>query len=872
MGELGTYRRKRDFNKTAEPEGRSGGSPQGKDRERLSGGMFCIQKHAARALHYDLRLELDGVLVSWAVPKGPSYDPKNKRLAMHVEDHPVEYGDFEGTIPKGEYGGGTVMLWDTGTWEPLVDDPRVALEKGELKFRLEGERLSGGWVLIHTGGRRDRPDNQWLLIKEGDDEARRGEEDAWGPDDRSVSTGRTMPEIAAGKKPKQQMRAARPQAGAVRDDEANGRGAQRDGRAPATIPSTVPLSLATLVEESPEGDDWLHEIKYDGYRIAARVDGGDVRLFSRNGLDWTARFTEVATALEDLPTSGTWLDGEVVVFNERGVSDFGRLQRFLKEEQPGDLTYVVFDLLFQDGEDLRPLSLKERKRRLHWLLERGGIGLRAAVRYGDHIEGRGTAVHDEACEQGLEGLVSKRAADPYAGRRTRSWLKSKCTRRQEFVVGGFTEPTGSRRGFGALLLGVYDQEGALRFAGRVGSGFDDRTLGRLHARLTKLEQGATAFADPPRGAQAHGVHWVEPSLVAEVRFGEWTGDGQLRHPVFLGLREDKSAGEVRREDPAAAVRAGPPQAPTPTPAQEAARPSARGSSAKRQVLGVTISHPDRVVYADPGLTKLDVAEYYAAVADVMVPYLAERALTVIRCPDGIGSACFFQKHVTPSVPKVVSKVRVKGADGSVVVYPVVDTPEGLVAMVQNGAVEFHVWGSRVGAIETPDILVFDIDPAPEVEWRRVRKAARALREELQGRGLESFVRTSGGKGLHVVAPYTSRARWPRVGAFAREVVEALVEREPDGYTATMSKAKRTGKVFVDHFRNGRGATSVTSYSLRARPGAPVALPISWEALGKVQSGNEYTAERVLRLLSTRKQDPWRAFFDVGRRQRLGDEN
>ncbi len=822
MAELGTYRRKRDFNRTAEPEGESGRRPTGRGREKTAGGLFCIQKHAASRLHYDLRLELDGVLVSWAVPKGPSYDPGTKRLAVHVEDHPVEYGDFEGTIPKGEYGGGTVMLWDTGTWEPLEGDPREGLEKGELKFRVEGERLRGGWVLVHTGGRRDRPENEWLLIKERDDEARRGEPDPWGPDDRSVSTGRTMEEIAAGERPRKTA-------------------AARGG----ALPSIVPLSLATLVEEPPEGDEWVHEIKYDGYRIAARVDGGDVRLFSRNELDWTGRFGEVATALKTLPTGGTWLDGEVVVFDERGVSDFGRLQRYVKDGRPGDLTYVVFDLLFQDGEDLRGLPLEERKRRLRRLLERGGAELRAVVRYGDHIEGRGAAVHEEACLQGLEGIVSKRAGAAYAGRRTKSWLKSKCVHRQEFVVGGFTEPTGSRKGFGALLIGVHDGEGALRFAGRVGSGFDDRTLARLHEQLKDIERDAPSFADPPRGAQARGVHWVEPRLVAEVRFSEWTGDGQLRHPVFQGLREDKDPAGVAHEVASARPRP-PPRRPKPS------------------VLGVSISHPDRVVFPDPGLTKLDVAEYYEAVAGLMVPYLARRALTVIRCPDGIGSQCFFQKHVTPSVPKAVAKARVKGADGKTIVYPVVDTPEGLVAMVQNGAVEFHVWGSRVGAIETPDMLVFDLDPAPDVPWRRVREAARALRDELEARGLESFLRTSGGKGLHVVVPYTSRAQWPRAGAFAREVVEALVAREPAKYTATMSKAKRGGKVFVDHFRNGRGATSVTSYSLRSRPGAPVALPISWDELGKVRAGNEWTAARVLRRLQRARRGPLAGLLGGGR--------
>ena len=609
MAELRTYRRKRDFAKTPEPQGGGDGRP----------GLYCIQKHAARQLHYDLRLELDGVLVSWAVPKGPSLDPKNKRLAVHVEDHPVEYGGFEGTIPKGEYGGGTVMLWDTGTWVP-AGDPRKGLEKGELKFRVEGERLRGSWVLVHTGGRRGREDNEWLLIKERDEEARSGGPDPWDADDRSVSTGRSMDEIAGGEEPRR--RSGRGTA------EAAGTPRGRKSTA-ARVPDSVPLSLATLVESPPEGDGWVHEIKYDGYRIAARAGGGDARLFSRNGLDWTERFPEVAAALRTLPASGTWLDGEVVVFDERGVSDFGRLQRHLKDGRAGDLTYVVFDLLFQDGEDLRELPLSERKRRLRWLLGRGGKQLREVVRYGDHIDGQGAAVYEEACLQELEGVVSKRAADKYAGRRTRSWLKSKCARSQEFVIGGFTEPAGSRAGFGALLVGVYDEEGALRYAGRVGTGFDDRALTRLRKRLAALERTAAPFADAPRGAQARGVHWTAPELVAEVRFSEWTGDGRLRHPVFQGLREDKGAAEVRREREARAERAGDPAAPPapaaqPEPAakpERAAKPDTPRRPGKPVVGGVAISHPDRVVFPDPGLTKLDVAEYYAAVAGLMVPYL-----------------------------------------------------------------------------------------------------------------------------------------------------------------------------------------------------------------------------------------------------------
>jgi bifunctional non-homologous end joining protein LigD len=571
MAELREYRRKRDFTKTGEPDGVTGTRAGAAGEGRTSGGLYCIQKHAASRLHHDLRLELDGVLLSWAVPKGPSLDPRVRRLAVHVEDHPVEYGDFEGTIPKGEYGGGTVMLWDTGTWEPVGDAHR-GLARGELKLRLAGARLRGGWVLVHTrGAGDDEAENQWLLIKERDEEARPGEPDPWGPDDRSVSTGRTMDEIAAGRPPRKAARRAR--AGAAATGRGTPAGAGTRGGGPhdePRVPSTVSLTLATLAETPPADDGWLHEIKYDGYRIAARVEDGAVRLLSRNGLDWTDRFSGISEALAALPTSGAWLDGEAVVFDERGVSDFGALQRALKSGSPGDVSYVVFDLLFEGGEDLRELPLLERKRRLERLLKRGGRRLHGVVRFGDHIVGRGEAVLEEACLQGLEGVVSKRADGAYAGRRTRSWIKTKCSRRQEFVVGGFTDPSGARSGFGALLLGVYE-EGALRFAGRVGSGFDDATLRRVHERLRKLQTGAPPFSDPPRGAQARGVHWTKPQLVAEVAFAEWTGDGQLRHPVFKGLREDKAPEDVLREqgegEPADAVTSTAVMPPDPDPSR-----------------------------------------------------------------------------------------------------------------------------------------------------------------------------------------------------------------------------------------------------------------------------------------------------------------
>ena len=850
MAGLDDYRRKRDFTKTDEPDGAAGT----RRRTAARGGLLCVQKHAARQLHWDFRLELDGVLKSWAVPKGPSYDPSVRRLAVQVEDHPLEYGDFEGTIPRGEYGGGTVMLWDSGAWEP-VGEPHRGLETGELKVRLSGQKLRGGWVLVrtHSGAGDDGEKAQWLLIKERDAEARPGEADPWGTDDRSAASARTMDEIAAGTEPE--------------GDDAPAARAVWHARA-SELPATVPLSLATLVPEPPDGDAWLHEVKYDGYRIAARVAGRDVRLLSRNGKDWTERFAAVAGTLAGLGLKGTWLDGEMVVFDRRGVSDFHALQASLKAGRADAVTYVVFDLLFDDGSDLRELPLRERKARLERLLAGHAGASGGRVRYSDHIEGSGAEVLAAACRNGLEGVVSKRAGDAYAGLRTRSWLKAKCARRQEFVIGGYTEPAGARIGLGALLLGTYE-DGALRFAGRVGTGFDEAALRHLAARLAKLEQARPPFADTPRGAAAREVHWVAPELVAKVSFSEWTADGRLRQPVFRGLREDKAADDVVREGAAASAAAtDPPRSSSRPPGGPGDRSGGPGRDAAAEVGGVTITHPDRLVFPEAGITKLQVAQYYDAVGDLLVPHLARRPLTVIRCLKGVTEGCFFQKHVTSSVPRSVARTTVRGADGASVVYPVVDTREALLTMVQNGAVEFHVWGSRVEELERPDVLVFDLDPAPDVPWPQVREAARALRDELARRGLDSFLKTSGGKGLHVVVPVTPGPQWARVAAWTREVVEALVAREPGKYTATMSKAKRGGRVFVDHFRNGRGATSAAPYSLRARPGAPVAMPIAWDELTRTGGGGDWILASVLERIARRRSDPWADFTVTGARQRV----
>ena len=880
MSKLETYREKRDFEKTAEPEGKQ---RQRRARKKSGpGGVFVIHKHAARQLHYDLRLEMDGVLKSWAVPKGPSMDPAVRRLAVHVEDHPLEYGAFEGVIPKGEYGGGTVMLWDAGRWEP-IGDADAGYRRGDLKFRLAGERLHGAWVLVRMATRRQPGEGDgegvdagkdWLLIKERDEDAEPGAADPWGDRDRSVTSRRTMEEIAGAVAP-ETWHSSKPGRPAIAGRPAVGHRPapaprQRNSGLSAPLPDKVPVTLATLVDEPPEGEAWMHEIKFDGYRILTRVSEGDVTLLTRNGIDWTARFPTLAAELKQLEIDGALLDGEVVAYGPDGISDFGGLQKALSEHDDTKLTYMVFDLLYAGGEDLRPLPFAERKARLDDLLSAGRRGASGLIRVSEHVAGHGASFYAEACRLGLEGVVSKRADGSYPGRRSRTWLKSKCGHRQEFVVGGYTDPSGSRPGFGALLLGVHEAAGDLRYAGKVGSGFSDAVLTRLAKRLRALARASSPFDGV---VKERAAHWVTPKLVAEVAFSGWTTDGRLRHPVFKGVREDKAASAVRRETApgharrvaAATSHAKPDAAPRSAAAGNPAPDGTGKSKSPVSVAGVRISHPERVVYPDVGMTKLEVVTYYEAVAERMLPHLTGRPLTVVRCPEGAAEECFFQKHAMDSIPALVPRVTVKEGHGSMT-YAAITTAEALLTMVQLGALEFHIWGSREDHLETPDRIVFDLDPAPDVRWTDVRAGAVRLREHLTDRGLQSLLMTSGGKGLHVVVTLRPEAGWDAVKDFSRAVVEDLVRLYPGKYVATMSKAKRPGKVFIDHFRNGRGATAITPYSLRARDGAPVATPLAWEELGRTAGGGVWTARRLLRRLRS-QPDPW-AGADQLSRQRL----
>jgi bifunctional non-homologous end joining protein LigD len=851
---LEEYERRRDFRRTPEPRARPGRRARGARPKPAvaAGGRFVVQQHAARRMHWDFRLELDGVLKSWAVPKGPSTVPGERRMAAQTEDHPLDYADFEGVIPRGEYGGGTVVVWDRGTWEPL-GDPHAGLAQGKLDFNLAGEKLRGRWHLVRLRAREgERGAARWLLIKGRDAAGQASSEDPIvATEPHSVLTGRDLEAVARDSdrvwsSRRGELREGEDGATASRPDPAALPGARR-----AALPRRVQPQLATLVDAPPDGAGWLHEIKLDGYRLLCALQRGAARLYSRNGLDWTDRFPALAAALRELPASSALLDGEVVVLDAQGRSSFQALQAALgRGSSAPSFQLQFFDCLHLDGVDLRAAPLVERKRLLRALLARVPQG--SPLRFSDHVLGRGAEFLEAACASGVEGIVSKRLDAPYQAGRSRAWLKTKCSQRQEFVIAGFTEPRGGRVSLGALLLGAHDSKGELRYCGKVGTGFDDATLVALRARLDRLEQARSALVDPPRAAR---VHWVAPRLVAEVSFGEWTRDGRVRHPVFIGLREDKRSDQVRLEKPQAAPReaAGRPRRPA-ARADAPAQPSPRGP-----IAGVQLTSPDRVYFPDLGVTKRELAEYYEAMAERVLPGLAHRPLTLLRCPEGTGAECFYQKHGNDSVPEAVARVKVRGDRQP---YAMVTDLRSLVSLVQIGALELHVWGARADRLDRPDLVVFDLDPDPAVAWRRVLETAGALRAFLAELGLVAFARLTGGKGVHVVAPLQRRSTWDQVRRFSQSVAGELVRLAPRQFTARMSKARRTGKIFIDWFRNTPEATAIASYSARARPGAPVALPVSWEELETLHRPLHESVREVPRRLAG--PDPW-ADFEASRR-------
>ncbi len=843
MARLDAYRRKRHFERTPEPAG----APAGSTDER----RFVIHKHAARQLHYDLRLEANGVLRSWALPKGPSLAPGEKRLAVEVEDHPLDYAGFEGTIPAGEYGGGTVMLWDRGRWVPTgrgVSDDRI-------DFELEGEKLRGAWTLTRSRRGSDQAGRHWLLIKRTDEGAPPLDPD----DDHSVQSGRTMAQIAAD---------ADGAATGADDATAAEAAAKASDATEASDDFGAPFAvqLATLAKRVPdEGAGWLFEIKFDGYRIVADVEDGRVRLSSRNGHDWTGRFPEIASAIGALPITRARLDGEVVALRPDGVSDFQALQEAIERGATARLTYQAFDMLFEDGAALRDRPLVERKAALRRVLDEANDTATARVRFTDHVETQGPAFYAHACRLGLEGVIAKRRDAPYRGGRGKRWLKVKCGQCEAFVVGGATPPAGRRQGFGALLLGAY-VGGALVYQGRVGSGFGDRLLVRIDAEVRAHARATSPFDGPV--PDARGATWTEPALVVDVAFTERTRAGRLRHPTFVSVREDADPSQVTVA-PAGAPPAGAPPA-DPAAAAPPSGPPPKRSKRRRgavEVAGVRLTNADRVLYPNQGLTKLDLAHYYERIEANVLPGLVDRPLALVRCPTGRGGSCFYQKHPGKAFPSDLPLVSIEQSEGPRD-HAYVTSLADLIGLVQVGVLELHVWGCRVDDVERPDRMVFDLDPSPDVPWARTRATAGALRERLDTLGLSGFVRTTGGKGLHVVVPLQRRHGWEEVKGFARALCERLVEDDPERRTTSVAKAKRGGKVFLDYLRNGRGATAVASYSTRARPGAPVAVPVRWDELGAGLKPDGYHVGNVGRRLAALRDDPWAGFEDAASRLTL----
>ena len=859
---LQEYKRKRDFKKTPEPAGKVA---------KAKGNSFVIQKHAATRLHYDFRLEMEGVLRSWAVPKGPSLDPGEKRLAVHVEDHPLDYGGFEGIIPKGQYGGGTVLLWDRGTWTP-DGDPVKAYKKGHIKFQLDGEKLHGGWHLVRLHGDRAGEDKEnWLLFKDTDEFAVPGSGDALVEEyPASVTTGLTLEEIAAN--PDRVWQSNREEKVAKKKEPAK-KAAAKDTFSPpagarkAKLPAKVAPQLATLVSDPPQGEEWIHELKFDGYRVLCELKDGKVRIITRNGKDWTDRFGPVAEAIAGLPAQEALLDGEVAVLLPNGTTSFQALQNALGGGNE-NLVYFAFDILHLDGYDLRPVPLLQRKEALAALVSsRDGT-----LRLSDHVQGAGEEFYRHACDFALEGIISKRGDQPYRSGRGKDWVKVKCLKRQEMVIVGFTDPEGSRTGFGALHLAV-NEDGELVYAGKVGTGFNTRTLTDLRKKLGKLEQKTPSFKKAPRGAEARRSHWVEPKLVAEVAFTEWTEDGILRHPTFQGLREDKSPDEVVREvaQPTSKVE----KKAVKTTAKKTAKPPAKKTARKKgdtpplgperdpeditEIAGVKISNPDRVLYPEQGLTKRELALFYERIQAWILPQIQNRPLTLVRCPSGQGKQCFYQKHVSDQFPTTIKRVKVEeGADAEP--YGAVDSVSGLISLVQMGVLELHIWGSHIDDIEKPDYIVFDLDPDEGLTWERVVEGTLKVREKLEGLGLRTWLKTTGGKGLHVCVPITRRGEWDEVKAFTKAVVESIVADEPSRYTSKLPKASRKGKIFIDYLRNGRGATSIGAYSTRARPGAPVSTPLFWEELETDVRANTYNVRNLPERLESLEADPWADFL------------
>jgi len=841
---LKNYHKKRNFKKTPEPTG---------ILSHNDGRLFIIQKHAASHLHYDFRLELKGVLLSWAVPKGPCYAAGVKRLAVHVEDHPLAYGSFEGIIPQGEYGGGTVMLWDQGIWQPLDENPAKAYESGHLRFELFAEKLQGRWDLI-----RFKDEKHWFLIKYDDPWAKSENYDITEEKPESVVSGLSILEIAERYKPvwtgsttvKANTLAKIVKKTKVRKTKIK----LLDDLNKSPFPEAISPQLATLADKAPEGESWLHELKLDGYRILAFIEGNDITLKSRTNKNWTRDLVPVVDALKQLSVKKVIFDGEVVLLNKEGKSDFQLLQNTIKVQADAPYVYYIFDILYYDQYDLRKLPLIKRKE----ILEEVLANQDETLRYSTHIVNQGGEVFEQSCKLGLEGIISKQLDSPYLSKRSKSWLKIKCLKRQEFIIGGYSNPQGGRQHFGALYLGYYNFAGELEYAGNVGTGFTNTSLKDIFLKLMKNHCATSPFAKkiPASGT----VNWVNPLLVGEVEFSQWTQEGHLRHPSFKGLRADKNPEDVIREQETSLKKVDKVKATTLTKTKK--------SAAMMHKSSFLITHPEKIVYGEDKFTKEDVLIYYEAVCAYILPYLINRPLSLFRCPDNY-EHCFFQRHYTASTPKALKPIKIQTKE-DVEDYIYLKDKEGLLSLVQMGVLEIHPWGSQIKNLDCPDMIIIDLDPAPDVTWQDIVDAALEIKHHLEQFNLTSFVKTTGGKGLHVVIPIKPEYDWEEIKHFTHVFVLFVEKLRPERYISKMTKAKRGGKIFVDYLRNLRGATAISAYSTRARIHAPVSAPVYWDELTANKRDTEFNIKTLPPRLASLKDDPWGDFWTVKQSLNLKD--
>ncbi|EZP26478.1 DNA ligase D [Pseudomonas sp. RIT288] len=840
---LDDYNRMRDFSATSEP---AAVKRRGRSKATEHALQFCIQKHDASHLHYDFRLELEGALKSWAVPKGPSLDPKVKRLAVHVEDHPLDYATFEGSIPEGHYGAGDVIVWDRGVWIPL-EDPAKAYTKGKLKFELQGEKLSGIWNLVrtHMPGKKEN----WFLIKHQDSAARPQDDyDVLSAEPDSVLSERTLiskPKLAAEQAKPVKKAPAKPRKAAS---------GTLTGARKAKLPAQLKPELATLVDSAPEGQ-WSYEIKFDGYRIMARIDHDQVQLFTRNGHDWTHKLPQQAQALAELGLESAWLDGEVVVTNEHGVPDFQALQNAFEAGRSASIMYYLFDMPYLNGVDLREVPVEERRAALSTVL---GGHEQPLLRFSEAFDETADALLNSACQMQMEGLIGKRLGSPYVSRRSSDWIKLKCKHRQEFVVVGYTDPKGARSAFGALLLGLHDRDsGELRYAGKVGTGFNETTLKSILAQLKPLQVKKAAVVNPPSGFDAKGVHWLKPSLLAEVAFAEMTKDGSVRHAVFHGLRNDKPAKSITEE------RAKPVKTSAKATPSKKAAPSKKTAASKKaeaapSQLGlasgkVRITHPDRVIDAVSGTTKMQLAEYYASVAEWILPQLKDRPVALVRAPDGIAGELFFQKNAEHlAIPGITT------LDKEVTGQPVmlINNAEALIGAVQMSTVELHTWNATTVDLDKPDRFVLDLDPDPALPWKSMVEATALTLTVLDELGLKAFLKTSGGKGIHLVVPLTRKHGWDEVKDFSHAIVSHMAKLLPERFSAVSGPKNRVGRIFIDYLRNGLGATTICAYAARTREGLPVSVPLFREEVAEIKGGNQWNISNVHERLNEVGDEPW----------------